>query len=96
MVTKQLPQACKCGWQMKFPEAQVKTTCLCGSVWELGLGGVWFIQLEFAPFVAKVKSKHYEMVHGKPNKRKAGKKNVKSNSEISFEAAQYQKSRIGL
>ena len=44
---------------MKFPEGQVKTTCICGNVWELDLGGVWFIQLEFVPFAAKAKSKHY-------------------------------------
>lgn len=52
-MVKQAPQVCKCGWEMKFPEGQVKTTCICGNVWELDLGGVWFIQLEFVPFVAK-------------------------------------------
>ena len=60
MLIKQSPQICKCGWEMKFPEGQVKTTCICGVTWELDLGGVWFIQLEFVPFVAKAKSKHYE------------------------------------
>ena len=72
MVQKQATQTCTCGWEMKFPEGEIKTTCPCGSVWELDLGGVWFIQLVFVPFVAKAKSKHYEKYMAN-RRKKAGR-----------------------
>lgn len=71
MVVKQSAQICKCGWEMKFPDGQVKTTCPCGSVWELDLCGAWFIQLEFVSFVVKAKSKHYEKLMNR--RKKAGR-----------------------
>jgi len=76
-MVKQATQICSCGWEMQFPEGEVKTTCPCGSVWELDLGGVWFMQLEFVPFVAKVskgQSRKERYANYPRSRRKKGKR----------------------
>lgn len=50
MVVKQAPIRCQCGQAMVFPEAEIKTRCRCGTVWEVGLDGCWKIRK--VPFVS--------------------------------------------
>jgi len=58
-MTKQKDQICTCGKVMNFPDGQIKTTCPCGTIWEMDEGGVWFSQLviPFATKGAKVRNK---------------------------------------
>ena len=88
MVLKQaLSMACVCGQAMEFPGGQVKVTCGCGAVWELGLEGFWSIT-SFVLILAKPKGRklnHYERymawrksIRGKKGGSKMLKKVAKS------------------
>ncbi|WP_088227814.1 hypothetical protein [Desulfosporosinus sp. FKB] len=71
MVLKQASQTCYCGLPMEFPEAEVKTKCLCGALWVLGPEGYWYTQ---GPIITtetiKTKSSRYERYMSRRNKRK--------------------------
>ncbi|MDQ7095978.1 hypothetical protein REC12_20495 [Desulfosporosinus sp. PR] len=71
MVIKQASQTCDCGLSMEFPEAEIKTKCLCGAAWILGPEGHWYTSGPSAKPV-KTKKNHYEryMARRKLKKRK--------------------------
>jgi len=98
MQKQSLTQTCLCGQPITFPDGEIKTKCKtkgCGAIWQIDSGGFWFtnLKIKFAP--AKVRNKnHYEK--RMKNRRKAGKRNAKTNSEVAYEAAQYQRARVGL
>ena len=43
VLKQELSVKCQCGQAMEFPGGQVKATCGCGAVWELGPEGFWSI-----------------------------------------------------
>ena len=98
MQKQSLTQTCLRGQAITFPEGEIKFKCKtkgCGAIWEIDNGGFWFTNLTIKFVPAKVRGKnHYEK--RMKNRRKAGKGNVKSNSQTAYEAAQYQRARLGL
>ncbi|WP_040413430.1 hypothetical protein [Desulfosporosinus sp. OT] len=76
MVLKQASTAqCVCGQAVEFPEAQVKTMCRCGAIWELGHAGYWSIT-SFVLFLAKsrLKPDEYKRYPRSRKRRKAGRR----------------------
>jgi len=95
MQKQSLTQTCLCGQAITFPEGEIKFKCKCHAIWEIDSGGYWFTNLTIKFIPAKVRGKnHYDK--RMKNRRKAGKKNAKTNSEVTYESAQYQRARLGL
>lgn len=91
MVQKQaLSQKCVCGQAMEFPGGQVKVTCSCGAVWELGPEGFWsitsFVLILVKPTVVeaavkptvKLKADEYPRYPRSKKRRKAGSRCLES------------------
>lgn len=82
MVLKQaLSVKCNCGRPMEFPGGQVKATCSCGAVWELGPEGFWsitsFVLILASPVVVetvvKLRADEYPRYPRSKKRRKAGR-----------------------
>jgi len=77
MVLKQdLSVRCVCGQAMEFPGGQVKATCSCGAVWELGPEGFWsitsFVSILAMP-VVKLRADEYPRYPRGKKRRRVGK-----------------------
>jgi len=74
MVVKQSPQTtCICSRPIEFPGGQVKTTCPCGAVYELGPEGFWFItSIVLMPAAEKLRADEYKRYPRCKKRRKAG------------------------
>ncbi|WP_206752224.1 hypothetical protein [Desulfosporosinus fructosivorans] len=60
MVVKQEHVICVCGRRVDFPEGQIRTSCQCGSNWEIATEGFWSVAINLYPIVSKIKLNHYE------------------------------------
>lgn len=78
MLKQDLIQTCCCGSPMEFPEGEVKATCSCGAVWEIGDGGCWFSNfiIPIAPIMAKQRnSSNYDSYMRRRSQKRRRKPN---------------------